>query len=83
MATLTIRNVDENTHKFLRQSAAKHGRSMEAEVREILTKTMERQQTKPGDIARSIHAHFNKIGGADDLIMPEREPAPEPIAFEK
>lgn len=36
MATLTIRNLPEEVHRALRVRAAQHGRSTEAEVREIL-----------------------------------------------
>ena len=36
MATLTIRDFDEELKSALRVRAAQHGRSMEAEVREIL-----------------------------------------------
>lgn len=36
MAVLTIRNVPEDVHRALRVRAALHGRSTEAEVREIL-----------------------------------------------
>jgi len=38
MATLIIRNVDENTKARLMQQAAINGRSTEAEVRDILKK---------------------------------------------
>ena len=38
--TLTIRNLDESVKQKLRMQAAGHGRSMEAEVREILTRAM-------------------------------------------
>lgn len=37
MATLTVRNVPDKVHAALRVQAAKNGRSVEAEVREILT----------------------------------------------
>jgi len=37
MATLTVRELDEDVKARLRVRAAKHGRSMEAEVRAILT----------------------------------------------
>lgn len=37
MGTLTIRQLDERTHARLRGRAASHGRSVEAEVRAILT----------------------------------------------
>lgn len=36
MAMLTVRNVPEEVHRALRVRAARHGHSMEAEVREIL-----------------------------------------------
>ena len=36
MATLTVRNLSDELHRALRVRAAQHGRSTEAEVREIL-----------------------------------------------
>jgi antitoxin FitA len=36
MAILTVRNVPDDVHRALRVLAAQHGRSTEAEVREIL-----------------------------------------------
>jgi len=36
MAMLTVRNISDEVHRTLRMRAAQHGRSMEAEVREIL-----------------------------------------------
>ncbi|MCA1780516.1 MAG: Arc family DNA-binding protein [Xanthomonadaceae bacterium] len=36
MPTMTVRNLPDEVHRALRVRAAKHGRSMEAEVREIL-----------------------------------------------
>ena len=38
--TLTIRNLEEPVKQKLRMQAASHGRSMEAEAREILTRAM-------------------------------------------
>ncbi|ALQ94905.1 plasmid stabilization protein [Xylella fastidiosa] len=37
MAMLTVRNLPDEVHRALRVRAATHGRSTEAEVREILT----------------------------------------------
>ena len=39
-STLTIRNLDANVKQKLRLQAALHGRAMEAEAREILTKAV-------------------------------------------
>lgn len=36
MAAITVRNLPEETHRALKVRAAKHGRSTEAEIREIL-----------------------------------------------
>jgi len=36
MAMLTVRNLSDELHRALRVRAARHGHSMEAEVREIL-----------------------------------------------
>ena len=40
MAMLTVRNLPNEVHRALRVRAAQHGRSMEAEVREILEATV-------------------------------------------
>lgn len=84
MPTLTIRNIDEWTHQALRVRAAKHGRSMEAEVRDLLEQIVRQPDKTPGEIGREIHAAFAKLGGADDLIarLPERAPLPEPVRFD-
>jgi len=83
MPTLTIRNVEETVRDHLRQQAARHGRSMEAEVREILAQDLRQKSIKPGVVARAIHKRFAAIGGADDLPLPESVPLADPIVFEK
>lgn len=40
MAILTVRNLPDDVHRALRVRAAQHGRSTEAEVREILEKAV-------------------------------------------
>ncbi|MCI5077686.1 hypothetical protein [Oricola sp.] len=40
MATLTIRNLDDQVKQALREQAARHGVSMEEEVRTLLTKAV-------------------------------------------
>jgi len=40
MATVTIRNLPEEVHRALRVRAATHGRSTEAEIRDILETTV-------------------------------------------
>lgn len=57
MATLTIRNVDDRTHKALRLRAAENGRSVEEEIRRILAEQVSGSQRRPGvpeDIRRIL-----------------------------
>jgi len=37
----------------------------------------------PAVIARRINKRFAKIGGGEDLIIPEREPLSDPITFDE
>ncbi|MHB8570097.1 MAG: FitA-like ribbon-helix-helix domain-containing protein [Metallibacterium sp.] len=41
MATVTVRNLPDEVHRALRVRAAMHGRSTEAEIREILETTVQ------------------------------------------
>jgi plasmid stability protein len=46
MAQILVRNLSESTKTYLRRRAKRNGRSMEAEVRDILA-NMERKDEKP------------------------------------
>lgn len=74
MATLTVRGLDEETKTRLRVSAARHGRSMEAEVRAILREALPSRQTAGGFGSR-IHARFAAVGGVE-LELPDRSEMP-------
>lgn len=74
MATLTIRGLDDETKARLRVSAARHGRSMEAEVRNILQEALPAEQAS-GGLGSRIHARFAQVGGVD-LDLPRRSEAP-------
>lgn len=55
--TLTIRNLAEPVKQKLRMQAARHGRSMEAEAREILTQAVNAAPvlaTVGGDTPKSV-----------------------------
>jgi plasmid stability protein len=75
MATLTVRGLDDETKARLRVSAARHGRSMEAEVRAILQEALPSQQPSSVGLGSRIHARFAAIGGAE-LELPARREAP-------
>jgi len=76
MASITIRQLEENTKRKLRMRAARHGRSMEQEAREILRSALSEPEEQP-DLAEAIRRRFAKYGGVD-LKIPPREPIPEP-----
>lgn len=55
MAVLTVRNVPDEVHRALRVRAAAHGRSAEAEVREILSAALvPAQRILVGDALASL-----------------------------
>lgn len=76
MASITIRNLDEDIKHRLRVRAAERGRSMEEEVREILRRVM-MEDSPPRDLAAAIRVRAASFGGID-LDLPEREPMREP-----
>ncbi len=80
MASITIRNLDDDVKTRLRERAEENGRSMEEEVRVILREAVGR---KPGsqNLASLIRARFGPLGGVD-LELPPREPAREPPRFD-
>ena len=81
MATLTIRQIDDQTKKKLRIRAAHHGCSMEEEAREILRASLNDPAAQPPkDLARAIHELFAPFGGVE-LELPEREAMREPPDF--
>lgn len=43
MASITVRNVPDEVHRAIRMRAAQHGRSAEAEIREILASAVKPQ----------------------------------------
>src|SRR5262249_42847647 len=55
MGILTVRNVPEEVHRALRKRAATHGRSTEADVRDILERAVKAEQSiRPGDALAQI-----------------------------
>jgi antitoxin FitA len=80
MANLTIRNVDAAVKERLRLRAARHGRSMEAEARRILSEAVavDRDEPEPN---LAIRRRFAPLGGVD-LELPPREFADEPTSFD-
>ena len=77
MASITIRNLDDTVKARLRMAAARHGCSMEEEVRRILRQTLMIHDI-PTQLGTRINQRFVKIGGTD-LPDPDRsEPRSAP-----
>ena len=76
MASMTIRNLSEEIKQRLRIQAAVHGHSMEEEVREILRVALN-EKKPPVNLAQSIRARFEPLGGVE-LDIPPREPMRDP-----
>ena len=72
MASITIRNLDDDVKRRLRVRAAEHGRSMEEEAREILRHVVG-LPSGPKNLGRAIHERFVAAGGVD-LTVQSREP---------
>ena len=64
VATMTIRNIDDQLKARLRVRAAEHGRSMEEEARDILRQVVG-QPIAPKNLGQAIHARFVAVGGID------------------
>ena len=80
MASITIRNLDDDVKTRLRTRAAGNGRSMEEEVRLILREAAGREPA-PENLARFIRECFAPFGGVE-LELPPREPMREPPKFD-
>ena len=82
MATMTIRNLDDDLKALLRLRAARHGHSMEEEVRSILRAALARRvEDDSGEALYSaIRARVEPLGGVE-LVLPEREPQRDPPDF--
>ena len=80
MASITIRNLDDQVKALLQVRAAEHHRSMEEEVRVILREAV---GLKPGsrNLAEIAQAYFGPDNGVD-LELPPRRPGREPPSFD-
>ena len=75
MANILVRKIDESVKRHLRRQAAEHGRSLEAEVREILSRSVNRpsQASRPKtglDLVRPLREFVEKYGGVELPVPP-------------
>lgn len=84
MASITIRNVPEEVHRALRVRAARHGRSAEAEIRDILEKAAKPEgRVKLGSLLTEIGRDAALSDEDVDNLRNIRDKSPaEPMGFE-
>jgi plasmid stability protein len=76
MASITIRKLPDTTKRRLRIRAARNGRSMEQEARELLETGLARADAEPENLGEAIRKIFAPFGGVD-LQIPKRELIPD------
>ena len=67
MAQLVVRNIEETVKSRLRRRAARRGRSMEEEVRDILRDAVKEEETSAGGLGTAISSRFRKLGLKIDI----------------
>ena len=72
MASITVRNFDENLKRRLRIRAARNERSMEQEVHDILRAALDQEVAPARNLGTAIHNLFKPFGEVE-LDIPPRE----------
>lgn len=67
MAQLIVRDLEEDVKRRLQKRARRHGRSTEAEVREILRTAVAAEAPAPAPLGSRIAGRFRKVGLDTDL----------------
>lgn len=81
MAQLVVRNLDDSTKAGLRRRAERHGRSVEAEVREILQAAAADSGETQLPLGGRIAARFARVGLEEEIREHRGTPA-LPARFE-
>ncbi|MBJ7313295.1 Arc family DNA-binding protein [Rugamonas sp. CCM 8940] len=84
MAMLTVRNLPDEVHRALRVRAAQHGRSTEAEVREILANAVKPEaRVRMGDALAALGRQIGLTNEDFEIVdrLDDKTPA-EPLRFE-
>ena len=82
MASITVRNLNDAIKNILRVRAARHGWSMEPEVRQILQQTVAPEQAGQISFAERVNRRFADLN-VESLPVPSRQIARTPPDFDK
>ena len=77
MSSIIVRGLDDAVKQQLSMQAKEHGRSMEAEVRDILTKAARRPH-----IGMALLSVAQEVGGVDELPVQARDDVARAADFE-
>ncbi|HAL37595.1 MAG TPA: pantothenate metabolism flavoprotein [Polaromonas sp.] len=81
MSSITVRNLDESVKNSLRVRAARHGWSMEQEVRQILQQTVAPEQAGQISFVERVNRRFAGLK-VESLPIPSRQIARTPPEFD-
>jgi len=84
MGMLIVRNLPDSVHRALRVQAAQHGRSTEAEVREILAAAVKPEaRLRMGDALAALARQVGLTNQDVELLQQAKDKTPaEPVKFE-
>jgi plasmid stability protein len=67
VAQFVVRNIENEVKAKLQRRAARHGRSMEEEVRDILRNALNEPDAAGGGLGTEIASLFAKVGLEEDI----------------
>jgi antitoxin FitA len=67
VAQVIVRNLEESVKRKLKQRAARHGHSMEQEIRDILHNAVKHEKRRERGLGSAIAARFKGIGLEEDI----------------
>jgi antitoxin FitA len=73
LAAISVRNLDDHVKERLRIRAARHGRSMESEIRAILVEAV-REPNDADGLFQTMLDRFGEIGGVELELPPRSTP---------
>jgi len=83
LARILVRDVEDDVKMRLQERAARHGRSMEAEIRDILRDSVKDEDMAAGGLGTEIAALFKGIGLRDGQEITELRGYPIRNPFEE
>jgi plasmid stability protein len=83
MAQLIVRNLDDAVKRKLQRRAARHGRSMEEEARDILRNALRGEGRWERGLGSAIAARFKGLGIKDGDIRELHGYPVKPIKFDE